>query len=93
MFIVALTLVVFHLASYTAATDCREAERIAYDAEPQLNIEQYVGRWYQVIFHVSDVAIATRGQIYSAVISLARAITAFCGRLYICSSLGNHNNN
>ena len=48
MLIVAVTLVALHLAALTTATDCREAERVATDTVPQLNIDQYVGRWYEV---------------------------------------------
>ena len=53
MFIVAVTLVVFLLTSHTAATDWRGTERVATDTVPQLNIEQYVGRWYEVRYCTS----------------------------------------
>ena len=56
MFIVAVTLVAFLLASHTVATDWRGTERVATDTVPQLNIEQYVGRWYEVrILHRASV--------------------------------------
>ena len=51
MFIVAVTLVTFLLASQTTAINWRWTERFGTDTVPQLNIEQYVGRWYEVRYH------------------------------------------
>ena len=44
LFITVLVLV----TTYTAAADYGENKRVATDTVPKLNIEQYVGRWYEV---------------------------------------------
>ena len=46
--VVVVSVFAFHLATYTATADGREEARVATDTVPQLNIEQYVGRWYEV---------------------------------------------
>ena len=48
MLVVVVSVLVFHLATYTAAVDCGEA-RVPTETVPQLNVEQYVGRWYEVL--------------------------------------------
>ena len=46
--VVAVSVLAFHLATHIAAADGSEEARVATDTVPQLNIEQYVNRWYEV---------------------------------------------
>ena len=48
MLFITVLVLVFHLTTYAAAVDYREEVRVATDTVPKLNIEQYVGRWYEV---------------------------------------------